>query len=242
MATGGFREFQMARIGKRYRAQRAKVEREKEYELEAACNLVSETASAKFDETVEVAIRLGVDPRKADQAVRGSISLPHGLGKEVRVAVFAKGEKAQEASAAGADVVGAEDLVAKIQGGFLEFDQVVATPDMMGQVGKIGKLLGPRGLMPSPKVGTVTFDVAEMVDSLKKGRAAFRVEKAGIVHAPIGKASFGGQKLLENAMALVQALNKAKPSTSKGIYLKSATVSCTMGPGVKVDLAALRGV
>lgn len=230
----------MAKIGKRFQAQLAKVEKEKLYDLESACKVVAETASAKFDETVDMAIRLGVDPRKADQAVRGSISLPHGLGKEVRVVVFARGDKAQEAQAAGADFVGAEDLVAKIQGGFMDFDQVVATPDMMGQVGKIGKVLGPRGLMPSPKVGTVTFDVGDMVTSLKKGRAAFRVEKAGIVHAPIGKASFGGQKLLDNAMALVQALNKAKPSTSKGLYLKTATISCTMGPGVKVDLTSLR--
>lgn len=232
----------MAKIGKRFQAQLAKVEKEKQYDIESACQLVAETGSTKFDETVDMSIRLGVDPRKADQAVRGSISLPHGLGKEVRVAVFARGDKAQEAQAAGADVVGAEDLVAQIQGGFMDFDQVVATPDMMGQVGKIGKVLGPRGLMPSPKVGTVTFDVGDMVTSLKKGRAAFRVEKAGIVHAPIGKASFGGQKLLENAVALVQALNKAKPSTSKGLYLKTATISCTMGPGIKVDLTSLRNL
>ncbi len=232
----------MAKIGKRFQAQLAKVEKEKQYDIESACKLVAETGSTKFDETVDMSIRLGVDPRKADQAVRGSISLPHGLGKEVRVVVFARGDKAQEAQAAGADVVGAEDLVAKIQGGFMDFDQVVATPDMMGQVGKIGKVLGPRGLMPSPKVGTVTFDVGDMVTSLKKGRAAFRVEKAGIVHAPIGKASFGGQKLLENAVALVQALNKAKPSTSKGLYLKTATISCTMGPGIKVDLTSLRNL
>ena len=232
----------MAKVGKRYQAQRTKVEREKQYDLEAACALAAETASAKFDETVEMAVRLGVDPRKADQAVRGSISLPHGLGKEIRVAVFARGDKAQEATAAGADFVGAEDLVEKIQGGFLDFDRVVATPDMMGQVGKIGKVLGPRGLMPSPKVGTVTFDVADMVSSLKKGRAAFRVEKAGIVHAPIGKASFGAQKLMENATALLQALNKAKPSTSKGLYLKTATLSCTMGPGIKIDLLPLRSL
>jgi large subunit ribosomal protein L1 len=208
--------------------------------LDEGCQLVAKTASAKFDETVEVAIRLGVDPKKADQNVRGSIPLPNGLGKTIRVAVFAKGEKAQEAQAAGADIVGAEDLAEKIKGGFFDFDNVVATPDMMAQVGKVGKLLGPRGLMPSPKVGTVTFDVAETVKSLKSGRAEYRVDKAGVVHAAVGKASFGPEKILENAQALFQAINRAKPSSSKGVYLQSASLSLTMGPGVAIDVAPLR--
>lgn len=232
----------MAKRGKRYAEAVAKVESQKLYEIIDACNIVAESAKAKFDETVDVAIRLGVDPRKADQNVRGGVALPHGLGKEIRVAVFAKGDKAQEAQDAGADIVGGEDLVQQIQEGNLNFDSVVATPDMMGQVGKVGKILGPRGLMPSPKVGTVTFDVGEAVKGLKAGRAEYRVDKAGIVHAAIGKASFGAEKLMENAAALIGALNKAKPSTSKGVYLKSASISSTMGPGVKVDVAPLRNV
>jgi len=226
--------------GKRIRAQRAKVQAEKLYSLDEACQVVASTASAKFDETVEVAVRLGVDPKKAEQNVRGSISLPHGLGKNVRVLVFAKGEKAKEATEAGADFVGGDDLVEKIKGGFFDFDSVIATPDMMAQVGKVGKLLGPRGLMPSPKVGTVTFDIADTVKSVKSGRAEYRVDKAGIVHASIGKASFGGAKILDNAQALFQAINRAKPATSKGVYLQSASLSLTMGPGVLVDVAALR--
>ena len=226
--------------GKRIRAQRAKVQAEKFYSLEEACQVVASTASAKFDETVEVAVRLGVDPKKAEQNVRGSISLPHGLGKTVRVLVFAKGEKAKEATDAGADFVGGDDLVEKIKGGFFDFDSVIATPDMMAQVGKVGKLLGPRGLMPSPKVGTVTFDISDTVKSVKSGRAEYRVDKAGIVHASIGKASFGGAKILDNAQALFQAINRAKPATSKGVYLQSASLSLTMGPGVLVDVAALR--
>ena len=230
----------MAKQGKRYKAISAKVDAEKQYSLSDACALVVETAKAKFDETIDVAIRLGVDPRKADQNVRGSISLPHGLGKTIRVAVFAKGDKAKEAQDAGADLVGAEDLVAQIQAGNMDFDSVVATPDMMGQVGKIGKVLGPRGLMPSPKIGTVTFDIAEVVRSLKAGRAEFRVDKVGIVHAPVGKASFGAQKLLENTEALLGALNKAKPGSSKGIYLQAANLSATMGPGIAIDLAPIR--
>jgi large subunit ribosomal protein L1 len=227
--------------GKRFTAQRAKVQAEKQYSLEEGCAVVASTASAKFDETVEVAVRLGVDPKKADQNVRGSISLPHGLGKAVRVAVFAKGDKAQEATAAGADIVGGDDLVEKIKGGFFDFDSVIATPDMMAQVGKVGKLLGPRGLMPSPKVGTVTFDISETVKSVKAGRAEYRVDKAGIVHAAIGKASFGGQKIYENAQVLFQALNRAKPSSSKGVYIQSASMSLTMGPGVALDISPLRG-
>lgn len=226
--------------GKRIRAQREKVQAEKLYSLEEACQVVASTASAKFDETVEVAVRLGVDPKKAEQNVRGSIALPHGLGKNVRVLVFAKGDKAKEASDAGADFVGGDDLVEKIKGGFFDFDSVVATPDMMAQVGKVGKLLGPRGLMPSPKVGTVTFEISETVKSVKSGRAEYRVDKAGVVHASIGKASFGGPKIHENAQALFQAINRAKPSTSKGVYLQSACMSLTMGPGVAVDVAALR--
>lgn len=230
----------MAKAGKRIRAQRAKVNSETVYELEKACELVASTASTKFDETVDISLTIGVDPRKADQNVRGSVPLPHGLGKSVKVLVFAKGEKAQEAQAAGADFVGSEDLVEKIKGGFMEFDSVIATPDMMVQVGKVGKLLGPRGLMPSPKVGTVTFDVAATVKSIKAGRAEFRVDKSGIVHAPVAKASFGAKKIFDNTMALLAAINKAKPSTSKGVYLQKATISCTMGPGVKVDLSPLR--
>jgi large subunit ribosomal protein L1 len=226
--------------GKRMREQRAKVQADKLYTLEEGCDVVAKTASAKFDETVEVAIRLGVDPKKADQNVRGSIPLPNGLGKTIRVAVFAKGEKAQEAQAAGADIVGADDLAERIKGGFFDFDNVVATPDMMAQVGKVGKLLGPRGLMPSPKVGTVTFDIAETVKSLKSGRAEYRVDKAGVVHAAVGKASFGAEKILQNAQALFQAINRAKPSSSKGVYLQSASLSLTMGPGVAIDVSPLR--
>ncbi len=230
----------MAREGKRLRKVREKVEAEKLYQIEEGCALAAQTASAKFDETVELAISLGVDPRKADQNVRGSVPLPHGLGKVIRVAVFAKGEKAKEAEEAGADVVGAEDLVEKIKGGFLDFDSVVASPDMMVQVGKVGKLLGPRGLMPSPKVGTVTVDIGATVRSLKAGRAEFRVDKASLVHTAVGKASFGSQKIYDNVMAMFVAINKMKPSTSKGVYLKHATISLTMGPGIKLDLSSLR--
>ncbi len=226
--------------GKKYVAQTKKVDSNKLYTLEEACELVVSTASAKFDETVDVAIKLGVDPKKADQNVRGSVALPHGLGKTIRVVVFAKGPKAEEATKAGADVVGADDLAEKIKGGFMDFDAVVATPDMMGQVGKIGKILGPRGLMPSPKVGTVTTNVGETVTSIKAGRAEFRVEKTGIVQAPIGKASFGKTKIVENAQALLNAINKAKPQTSKGVYLEKFSLSLTMGPGVKVDVSPLR--
>lgn len=227
--------------GKRIKAQRGKVQAGKLYSIEEGCSVVASTASAKFDETVEVAVRLGVDPKKAEQNVRGSIALPHGLGKSVRVCVFAKGDKAQEAQAAGADIVGGDDLVEKIKGGFFDFDSVIATPDMMVQVGKVGKLLGPRGLMPSPKVGTVTFDVGATVKSVKSGRAEYRVDKAGIVHAAVGKASFGGAKILENVQTLFQALNRAKPTTSKGVYLQSASISLTMGPGVALDVSPLRG-
>lgn len=230
----------MAKKGKRYSDASKKVDRDNQYDFDEACKLVCETAAAKFDETIEVAIRLGVDPRKADQNIRGGVSLPHGLGKDIRVAVFAKGDKANEAQEAGADRVGAEDLVEDIQGGNLDFDAVVATPDMMAHVGKIGKILGPRGLMPSPKVGTVTFDVGQAVSALKAGRAEYRVEKTGIVHSAVGKASFGADKIKENIETLIAALNKAKPSTSKGVYLKSAAMSATMGPGVRFDVSSLR--
>jgi len=232
----------MAKIGKKTKAARSKVDVVKVYDLEAACQLVSEAAFCKFDETVDIALTLGVDPKKADQNIRGSAALPHGLGKKIRVAVFAKGEKAQEAKDAGADIVGAEDLAEQIKNGQMDFDSLIATPDMMAQVGKVGKILGPRGLMPSPKVGTVTMDVGSVVKSIKAGRAEYRVEKTGIVHAAVGKASFGGKKLSENVTALLQAIIKAKPSTSKGVYLQSASISSTMGPGVKVDLAPFRSI
>ena len=230
----------MAKEGKRLRSIREKVEAEKVYSLEEACALVPEMRSTKFDESVDVALRLGVDPRKADQNIRGSVALPHGLGKEVRVAVFARGEKATEAEEAGADIVGAEDLMEKIQGGFLDFDSVVASPDMMALVGRLGKMLGPRGLMPSPKVGTVTPNVGEAVKSVKAGRAEFRVEKTGIVHTPIGRASFSADQIRENLSTLVQEIMRLKPSTSKGVYVKSATLSLTMGPGVQFDTGSVK--
>jgi large subunit ribosomal protein L1 len=227
-------------IGKQQKAAKAKIDRTKAYTIEEALNLVKETAHAKFDETVELCVRLGVDPRKADQMVRGAVVLPNGLGKTVRVLVFAKGEKAQEAQAAGADFVGADDLVAKIQEGWFDFDTAIATPDMMGTVGKIGKLLGPRGLMPNPKVGTVTFDIGRAVQESKSGKIEYRVEKAGIIHAPVGKVSFDIDKLRGNVVALMDALIKAKPATSKGTYLKKISVCSTMGPGVLVDVPALQ--
>ncbi|MCG3174462.1 MAG: 50S ribosomal protein L1 [Myxococcota bacterium] len=225
--------------GKKYEAARKNVDRNQRYSLEDACKLLKNTKIAKFDETVDISIRLNVDPRKADQMVRGATVLPHGLGKSARVAVFAKGEKVKEAEAAGADIIGAEDLVEKIQGGFMDFDNVVATPDMMGQVGKLGKVLGPRGLMPNPKVGTVTMDLARVIKELKAGRVEFRVEKAGIIHASIGKASFEPQKLLDNARALMEQIIKLRPSTVKGSYVKSISVSTTMGPGIRVDVAEM---
>ena len=218
-------------------ASAAKVDRSKSYPLQEGVELVKGAVYAKFDETVDVAVRLGVDPRHADQMVRGAVVLPNGLGKDVRVLVFAKGEKEKEALDAGADFVGADDLVTKIQGGWFDFDTAIATPDMMGVVGKIGKLLGPRGLMPNPKVGTVTFDVGRAVKESKSGKVEFRVEKAGIVHAPVGKASFTADTLKENLLALVDALVKAKPSAAKGTYIKKVTISSTMGPGVRLDIA-----
>lgn len=232
----------MAKQGKRYRKVSALVERTKLYPIEEGCKLLGQTASAKFDETVELAVGLGVDPRKADQNVRGSVALPHGLGKTVRVAVFARGDKAAEAEAAGADVVGAEDLVQRVQEGFQDFDSVVATPDMMVQVGKVGKILGPRGLMPSPKVGTVTFDVAETVRAIKAGRAEYKVDKTGIIHVAVGKGSFKPEQVVDNLLAVFTAINKAKPSTAKGMYIKDAAISLTMGPGISLDVAPLRVV
>jgi large subunit ribosomal protein L1 len=215
----------------------AKVDRSKSYTMNDGIDLVKNSAFAKFNETVDVAVRLGVDPRHADQMVRGAVVLPNGLGKEVKVLVFAKGEKEKEARDAGADYVGADDLVAKIQEGWFDFDTAIATPDMMGVVGKIGKLLGPRGLMPNPKVGTVTFDVSRAVNESKSGKVEFRVEKAGIIHAPVGKVSFDADKLKENILALVDALVKAKPSAAKGTYIKKISVSATMGPGVNLDVS-----
>ena len=225
----------MAKTGKKLGEALAKVDRNKSYTLKEAINLVKAASYAKFDETVDLVVRLGVDPRHADQMVRGAVVLPNGLGKEVRVLVFAKGEKEKEARDAGADYVGAEDLVTKIQEGWFEFDTAIATPDMMGVVGKIGKLLGPRGLMPNPKVGTVTFDVGRAVKESKSGKVEFRVEKAGIVHAPVGKVSFDEQKLQENILAIYDALIKAKPAAAKGTYVRKISLSSTMGPGVRCD-------
>jgi len=222
--------------GKKYGAALALVDRAQTYIVEEAVELVKKGAPAKFDETVEMAVRLGVDPKHADQMVRGAIVLPHGIGKRVRVLVFAKGEKEREARDAGADYVGAEDLIEKIQGGWMEFDSAIATPDLMGQVGKLGKILGPRGLMPNPKVGTVTFDVARAVREVKAGKVEFRVDKAGNVHVPVGKVSFSAEHLAANAMVLLEALVRAKPAAAKGQYLRSITVSSTMGPGARVDV------
>lgn len=227
----------MSKIAKKMNEAAAKVDRSRSYSVNDGVDLVKAAAYAKFDETVDVAVRLGVDPRHADQMVRGAVVLPNGLGKDVRVLVFAKGEKEKEAREAGADFVGAEDLVTKIQEGWFDFDTAIATPDMMGVVGKIGKLLGPRGLMPNPKVGTVTFDVGRAVKESKSGKVEFRVEKAGIVHAPVGKASFASDTLKENLLALIDALVKAKPSAAKGTYIKKITISSTMGPGVRLDIA-----
>ena len=230
----------MAKIGKRLRQAKEQVDRDRTYALGEAIALVKQGAKAKFDETVEMSVGLGVDPRHADQMVRGVVALPHGTGKTVRVAVFAKGDKADAAREAGADVVGDEDLAAEVQGGKIEFDRCIATPDMMPVVGKLGRILGPRGLMTNPKLGTVTPDVAEAVQAAKGGQVEFRVEKAGIVHAGIGKASFEDKALAENACALVDALNRAKPSGAKGTYMKRAALSSSQGPGVKLDVAALQ--
>src|SRR5262245_51929746 len=226
----------MAVMTKREKAAQALYETAKPYPVEEALAIVKKLPSAKFDETVDMSLRLGVDPKHADQMVRGAIVLPHGIGKAVRVAVFAKGEKEREAREAGADVVGAEDLVERIQGGWMEFDSTIATPDLMGQVGRLGKVLGPRGLMPNPKLGTVTFDVGRAVREAKAGKVEFRVDKAGNVHVPVGKKSFALEQLAQNAMALLEAIVRAKPSASKGQYLRSITLSSTMSPGVHVDV------
>src|ERR1700744_1843212 len=231
----------MSTLGKRTRSIREGVDRQKLYPLQEAVKMVKERAKAKFDETIEVAMNLGVDPRHADQQVRGVVNLPNGSGRSVRVAVFARGAKADEARAAGADVVGAEDLVEKGQGGAIDFDRCIATPDMMPLVGRLGKVLGPRGMMPNPKIGTVTMDVAAAVKGAKGGSVEFRVEKAGIVQAGVGKASFSEEKLVENVKALTDAVAKAKPAGSKGTYIQRVAVSSTMGPGVKVEPGSILG-
>jgi large subunit ribosomal protein L1 len=232
----------MGKRGKRYSQSREKIDRTARYDLEEGLRILRETGRAKFDESVDMAIRLGVNPKHADQMVRGTVVLPHGVGKRIKVLVFAKGEKEKEAQEAGADFVGAEDLVEKITGGWTDFDKAIATPDLMGTVGKLGKILGPRGLMPNPKVGTVTFDVGRAVKELKAGRVEFKVDKSGIVHTTVGKVSFDTEKLKENVLALMDVIVRAKPASSKGTYLKSVAVSTTMGPGVKLDPNTLRGV
>ncbi|MFO7965388.1 MAG: 50S ribosomal protein L1 [Desulfobacterales bacterium] len=230
----------MPKRGKQYTEAKKKVDTQGRHGFEDAVKMAIEGSYAKFDETLDIAVRLGVDPRHADQMVRGTVVLPNGLGKEVRVLVFAKGEKEKEALEAGADYAGSEDLVEKIKEGWLEFDKAVATPDMMGSVGKIGKILGPRGLMPNAKTGSVTFDVARAVNELKAGKIDFRVEKAGIVHVPMGKVSFGIEKLLQNVTAFMENIVRLKPASSKGTYLKGIAISTTMGPGIKVDTAAVK--
>jgi large subunit ribosomal protein L1 len=223
-------------MGKKHDAAKSKVDRDHQYSLEDACALVGQTSSAKFDETVDVAVRLGVNPKHADQMIRSSCSLPHGTGKTVRVVVFAKGDRAAEAEQAGADHVGAEDLVEKIQKeNWLDFDSAIATPDMMALVGRLGRVLGPRGLMPNPKVGTVTMDVSKAVSELKAGRIEFRTEKTGIVHAPVGKVSFGPEKLRANLVTLLELLHRLRPASAKGRYFRSITLSSTMGPGIRID-------
>lgn len=232
----------MTASGKSYRAALEKVDRNQRYLLEEGLRLAKETARAKFDETVEMAVRLGVDPRQADQNVRGTVTLPHGMGKTVRVLAFAKGEKEKEAQDAGADFVGSDDLIKKITDGWFDFDKAVATPDMMGAVGRIGKILGPRGLMPNPKTGTVTPDIGKAVREIKAGKLEFRVDKAGIVHVPVGKASFNSEQLIDNARAVLTSILRAKPASAKGNYLRGVTVSTTMGPGVKIDLSQVRAM
>lgn len=229
----------MARAGKRYGVAAEAVKQAGACDLATAIEVVKSSAGAKFDETVEIAVRLGVDPKHADQMVRGTVVLPHGTGKSVRVLVFTKGEKEREAREGGADYIGCEDLIEKIQQGWIEFDRAIATPDVMGLVGRLGKVLGPRGLMPNPKTGTVTFDVGRAVREFKGGKIEYRVEKAGIIHAPFGKASFTQNQLYDNVVALLEALVRAKPASSKGRYLKGVAISSTMGPGVKVDLNTL---
>ena len=232
----------MAKHSKRLLEARSLVDRAKLYSLDEAVDVLCKAPKAKFDETIEVSMCLGVDPRKAEENVRGTVALPHGTGKVIRVVAFCKGDKQEEARKAGADFVGAEDIVDKISGGWLDFDAAVATPDMMGQVGKIGKLLGPRGLMPNPKVGTVAMDIGKAVEAIKSGRVEYRVEKAGIVHVGAGKLSFGPEKIRENVLSLIDAVVKAKPKTSKGVYLKTINISSTMGPGIKIDPVPYRAV
>ena len=229
--------------GKKFKAVAALVDKTKSYGIEEAVGLAKKTARTKFDETVDLAVNLGVDPKQADQMVRGTVVLPHGTGKNVKILVFAKGEKEKEAREAGADYVGSDDLAEKIQKeGWTDFDTVVATPDIMGLVGKLGKVLGPRGLMPNPKTGTVTFDVARAIKEIRAGKVEYRVEKAGIVHVPVGKASFDENKLADNAKAVLESILKAKPASSKGKYLKNVTISTTMGPGIKMDTAAIEKI
>jgi large subunit ribosomal protein L1 len=232
----------MPKRGKKYRAALEKVDRTKRYTFEEGLNLALQCAYASFDETLDIAVKLGVDPRHADQMVRGTVVLPNGLGKVVRVAVFAKGEKVKEALDAGADVAGGEELIEKIKEGWMEFDKAVATPDMMGQVGKIGKILGPRGLMPNAKLGTVTFDVAKVVQEIKAGKVDFRVEKTGIVHAPMGKVSFGPEKLMQNISTFIDTLIRLKPTAAKGTYLRGIAISTTMGPGIRIDPLAVKSI
>jgi len=224
-------------MGKKYKTVREKIDATKQYKLKEAVEMVKQLAYVKFDETVDLAVNLGVDPKKTDQTVRGTVVLPHGIGKKVRIIAFAKGEKAKEAADAGADYVGAEDLVEKINGGWLEFDKAVATPDLMGMVSKLGKILGPRGLMPNPKTGTVTFDIGKAIKEIAAGKVDYKAEKAGIIHVPIGKVSFDSQKLLENAKTVLEAIIKAKPPSSKGKYLKKLSISSTMGAGISVDVS-----
>ena len=232
----------MSGNGKTFRAALAKVDRNQRYLLEYSLRLAKETARAKFDETVELAIRLGVDPRQADQNIRGTVSLPHGMGKTVRVLAFAKGDKEKEAQEAGADFVGSDELIKRISEGWFDFDKAVATPDMMAAVGRIGKVLGPRGLMPNPKTGTVSMDIGKAVKEIKAGKLEFRVDKAGIVHVPVGKASFGAEQLIDNAKAVLLSILRAKPASAKGNYVKGVTVATTMGPGIKIDLAQIRAM
>lgn len=228
--------------GKKYKASLAKVDRTKRYRLDEALGLLGETKYSKWDETVDIAVRLGVDPKQGDQMVRGVAALPHGLGKKVRVIVFAKGEKQKEAKEAGADEVGAEDLIEKIDKGWLEFDKAIATPDMMGIVSRLGKVLGPRGLMPNPKLGTVTFDLAKAVTEVKAGQVEYKVDKGANVHIPVGKSSFDKDKLKDNIVSLLESILRAKPSTAKGTYLRSVTLSTTMGPGIKLDTSDLQTI
>jgi large subunit ribosomal protein L1 len=232
----------MSGNGKSYRAASAKIDRSQRYVLEDGLRLLKETARAKFNETVEMAVRLGVDPRQADQNVRGTVNLPHGMGKAVRVLAFAKGEKEKEAQEAGADFVGNDDLIKKINEGWFEFDKTVATPDMMATVGRIGKILGPRGLMPNPKTGTVTVEIGKAVKEIKAGKLEFRVDKAGIIHVPVGKASFNPEQLIDNAKAVLMSILRAKPASAKGNYVRGVTISTTMGPGIKIDLSQVRAM